>query len=403
MRYFRIQDMGRAGLAVSLLFLFFAGGCATSASPPPKIIPFELVDGHIYVRAIINGEGPYSFVVDTGAAHTILSPRAAVSTLIERREQSNVFGFGPTTLPITALRRVTLGLPGDVQLPLGHVDEAPGSLFDYFASASGRELDGILGYDLFARYVVEIDPDAQALQLHEPATFRYRGRGAKLKLKGHQGIARVPVGIIANSGDKPVQCWLTVDTGAAADIVLCKPFLERHSIDTKISVRASQSGGVGGTMIGTTGRIAGVQLGPFDLGGFYAEFSRDSGKVGDGVLGQGILLRFKVFVDYTHGLLILEPRKNLPSIRRRDQSGIVLMAEGPALRAYRLEHVFADSPAEKAGLRHGDKLISIDSRPASELTLDAIRDRFRSNERCPVTIQRDGFVIETVIELQSRD
>jgi hypothetical protein len=46
-------------------------------------IPFELVDDHIYLRVSVNGSSPLSFILDTGASHTILNLRNA-----------NAFGMG---------------------------------------------------------------------------------------------------------------------------------------------------------------------------------------------------------------------------------------------------------------------------------------------------------------------
>ena len=41
----------------------------------------------------------------------------------------------------------------------------------------GRPLDGIIGYDLFDRYVVLIDYDAQVLRLYDSETYQYDAKG----------------------------------------------------------------------------------------------------------------------------------------------------------------------------------------------------------------------------------
>jgi Aspartyl protease len=45
-------------------------------------IPFELddyhIDNHIFLHVSINGSSPLSFILDTGASHTVLSLRLSV-------------------------------------------------------------------------------------------------------------------------------------------------------------------------------------------------------------------------------------------------------------------------------------------------------------------------------------
>src|SRR5580658_9085634 len=43
----------------------------------PVVIPFDLVDGHIFVDVRIDGSGPYRFAVDTGASDVVASDVAA--------------------------------------------------------------------------------------------------------------------------------------------------------------------------------------------------------------------------------------------------------------------------------------------------------------------------------------
>ena len=44
-------------------------------------VPFEIIDGRIYVQAEVNGRGPYRFAVDTGASGLGRADASLVSTL----------------------------------------------------------------------------------------------------------------------------------------------------------------------------------------------------------------------------------------------------------------------------------------------------------------------------------
>lgn len=56
----------------------------SAAGKSALAIPFELVDSHIFLRISVNGSRPLSFILDTGASHTILSLRNAGSVTLIR-------------------------------------------------------------------------------------------------------------------------------------------------------------------------------------------------------------------------------------------------------------------------------------------------------------------------------
>jgi C-terminal processing protease CtpA/Prc len=58
-------------------------------------------------------------------------------------------------------------------------------------------------------------------------------------------------------------------------------------------------------------------------------------------------------------------------------SGVSLGAVGPEFKTVRVRLVIPGSPAEGAGIRPGDVLVSLNGRPAVELGLDEIRTMFR--------------------------
>jgi predicted aspartyl protease len=45
--------------------------------PATNAIPFELRDNHIQLQTFINGKGPFRFILDTGAAETVILPATA--------------------------------------------------------------------------------------------------------------------------------------------------------------------------------------------------------------------------------------------------------------------------------------------------------------------------------------
>jgi serine protease DegQ len=116
-------------------------------APVSYQVPFRLTEvKHIMVRARINGKGPYNFIVDTGA------PALFVSTALAKKlgVASDKDGWG------TFDRFEIEG--GAV------VEKAEGKIADPFQlegmnrmGLAGVELHGVIGYNVLARFKIELD------------------------------------------------------------------------------------------------------------------------------------------------------------------------------------------------------------------------------------------------------
>jgi hypothetical protein len=138
-----------AGLAV----LLWVSAASVPADEPAKgrnpsfQVPYRLTETkHILVRAKLNGKGPYNFVLDTGA------PALFVGTGVAKKVgvAANNDGWGTFE---------RMELEGGLVL-----DKIQGQVADPFQlegmnqmGLAGAELHGVLGYNLLARYKIEID------------------------------------------------------------------------------------------------------------------------------------------------------------------------------------------------------------------------------------------------------
>ena len=124
-------------------------------------IPFEEDDGHIFLKVRINDSKPVWFGLDTGATHSLIDLRYAESLRLKSESSQPIGGAGGYE-EASIFKNVSIKLPGaDL-----YNQTLWGLGLDAIASANGREMAGILGYDLFKRFVVDIDYGANA---DEPA------------------------------------------------------------------------------------------------------------------------------------------------------------------------------------------------------------------------------------------
>ena len=396
-----------ATCVLALVLLHAAGGCAASprVPPPDAVVPFELWDDWIVVRAEVNGAGPYSFVVDTGAGFSLVSPAvtsaAAAAPPISRGKDYSMRGVGAATRPMTRLDGLDVAFVGGSELRVEWVAESPALVFDPLSAAAGVRIDGLLGFDLFRRYVVEVDYDGRVLRLYEPATYGYRGPGALVPIESDKGKAFIRARVTARQGDEPVDCLLTLDTGGGADVMFNGRLLNRHALDERVNTRPTEGVGIAGDFPIAVGRVAALQLGPYKLTDVTAGFARHEVRdESDGLLGAGVLRRFRVVVSYPHRCVILVPGRKFNNRRPRDHSGIALEAFGPELRDYRVAHVLPDSPATDAGVREGDEVVAVDGRPTRALTMPEVEKLLRTGGTRAITLRRAGAEIELRLRLR---
>lgn len=118
----------------------------------PLRVPFELVDGRIYVTASVNRGGPYRFAVDTGASGMGRADARLVAALGLRASGQVDNSDGVRTTRSDTLRLEALALGGLVRRDVEVITR------DYASRLSAAQrFDGILGRDFFGDGLLVID------------------------------------------------------------------------------------------------------------------------------------------------------------------------------------------------------------------------------------------------------
>ncbi len=143
------------------------GDCWLDPAAPPVLETRRLPSGHLLVRARVEGAEPGWFFLDSGAAGLFVTPRVSRQAGLARLGALRVrSGGGNLDAGLVRGARLTVGPltlwnPLFAELDLGEVERI-----------LGLEVAGILGYDLFRRAVVVMDPQRGTAELHDPFTYR---------------------------------------------------------------------------------------------------------------------------------------------------------------------------------------------------------------------------------------
>ena len=156
-------------------------------------LPITIVDNRVIVDVTLNGSGPYKFILDSGAGRGAVLDAALFAHLgLTSNAESQESGAGEKTQRALhgTLASLAIGL-GDLRfskLPIRAVDLAP------LAGVIGfPQLDGVLGDDLFRRYVVHVDSRiARSFESNQRATFAFRRERSRCRFVSTRISSRSP-------------------------------------------------------------------------------------------------------------------------------------------------------------------------------------------------------------------
>jgi len=379
---------------------------AMPAPPPPDFaiaggassatIPFELLNNHIYVQATINGKGPFRLLCDTGGAN-ILTPPAAAALGLKAEGALQGRGVGEKSEDVALAPVDSLAL-GDVTLSRQVFAIFP---MASFSSVEGVAVDGLVGHEIFKRFVVRVDYEAGRLTLTLPSAFVYHGAGTVVPFRFNENVPEVDGEIDGIPGK------FDIDTGSRSSLDLMAPFVEAHNLTAKYQPKfeAVTGYGVGGAARSAVTRAGLLKLGTVEVRQPVTELSLQkkgafTSQYEAGNVGAGVLKRFNLIFDYAHEQIIFERNANDAHRDTFDRAGWWVNASGDALEVM---DVVPGGPAAEAGVKTGDRVLEVDGTPAPRVSLPALRARLRSEApgtKIRLRVESGGAVREVTLTLR---
>jgi hypothetical protein len=269
-------------------------------------VSFRLERNRVIIPTSVNGSQPLNLILDTGMGfdgvylfHKEFVDMMDTAGAIEVR----VPGAGSGE-PSTALMIETGTLRfGDITVDSQRVIISHSEYTQTFPT------DGVIGWNLFGHYTVEIDYDRESILLHDPGKFTADSTWFSLPVTMKENLPFFEGRVEVVDGEiVPMTLYIDLASGDALELLL--------GDDPKFSVPDDiDSGyiatGLSGDIHGYRGWSQHLWLSDYMLSDVATVFApadvRSKQKGADGILGNDCVRRFNIVFDYANSRLLLRP------------------------------------------------------------------------------------------------
>ncbi len=243
-----------------------------------------------------------------------------------------------------------------------------------------KDVDGIIGFELFSQFAVTIDFDKSEIILVEPEKFKMPSNAEELPL-------------LIKGGFPWLSCSAEMIGGAVAPMELVVDIGASHAISLNVgtheaivppdnSVETLLGKTISGPIYGKVGRIKSLHLGELELHDVMSSFQTGprhgpSAMEKHGNLGNGAIRRFNVTFDYSNKRMILVENSHFNEPFEYNMSGIEYTETDEG--SLKIERILAGSPAEEAELSPGDLIHSVNGQPLTSISRDELRRILRAD------------------------
>ena len=285
--------------------------------PPSRritAVPFtQLTGGIVILRARLDSfPDTLNFILDTGSSGISLDS----STV-------DYLGLVPTPTDrtirgIAGIKKVSFLYDRQLHLPGLTIDNLNFHINDYeiLTAVYGERIDGIIGYSVFSRYIMKMDYDSMKVTFFTKGTFRYPRGGYLLK----PAISQLVTQPLRVKDERTIYSRFLYDMGAGLCLLLSRDFVEDSAIISNKRKRWVKEGeGLGGKIDMELTVMKEVRVGPYKFRNvpifiFDDEFNVTSYPYMGGLLGNDILRRFNVILNYAKGDIYITPNTHFNDV-----------------------------------------------------------------------------------------
>ncbi|MGH2665948.1 aspartyl protease family protein [Flavobacterium sp.] len=267
-------------------------------------IPFRIgADNRIHISGKVNDSDTLDLIYDTGAGISVIT-----SSLIGNKVKINLDGTtenngmdGISTVNKSSKNTIKIGNYLWENIPLLSID---------YKSKTNFPFDVVLGWLVFEGKVVEIDYETQNIILHNSVP-KLSSEYSKLEFKLIEGIHYIKSKLVVNGIES--ETWFDFDTGSNGNLFIGQKFAKENNLnDAMKTIRKNTSKGSTGIEIeNKEALLPKLIIGNYEM---YQIPMAIQQKEIENIehnenIGNNILKRFNVFIDFNNETIYLKPNR----------------------------------------------------------------------------------------------
>jgi hypothetical protein len=387
-------------LALFILLLSVSRAQEEFIEPASKLlsrIPFtQLTGGVVILQAQLdNFPDTLNFILDTGSSGISLdSTTVAYFKLHPEASDRTIRG-------IAGIKKVGFLYNRSLRFPNLIVDSLNFHVNDYsvLTSVYGEQIDGIIGYSLFSRYILKVNYDSLKIDICSKGSIRYPKGGSLFR----PILSTLPVQYARIKDESTHNARFLHDIGAGVCLMLSQDFVDDSSLlQKKRKLWPKDGEGIGGKISMNLTVVKELKLGPYRFRNvptyiFEDAFNITSYPYLGGLIGNDILRRFNVIFNYPKRDIHMVPNSHFRDPFDYSYSGIELYhINGEIL----IGTVAKGSPAEVAGIKENDELIAVNNDFSQNFS------RYKTallspNTKVKLIVRRNGELIQLEMKVKS--
>lgn len=356
----------------------WSSGILTSTS-----IPFELAGNLVVLPLEINGVKT-KFILDTGmpmmgGLFTDFSKAAAFNFNYVGEAQVGGAGGGGAKAKIANGIKFKIG---DLEFNNQTFVVMPES-----KNLSFFETDGVIGGEIFTRFIVDINYDNQIITLTEPAHYNFSKDAEEIQLPFEFNYPFINCSATMESGEV-IPLNMVLDLGASHNLSLVLGSQNNIVLPEK-NLKVSTGRGITKEIFGFTGRIKEFKIGFYTFNNPLISFNENKlmSFEKEGNLGSGILRRFNITFDYPNKRIFIKPNKSFYNSFEFNMAGIQFSKSKDGRMI--IDNVLPNTPGSEAGLEKEDVLLMVNNVNIGDINKNDLKNIFeKENAIVELTIKR---------------
>lgn len=360
-------------------------------------VPFTQLTGGVVLLKACFGSFPdtLNFILDTGSGGISLDSTTGVYFKLNPEPSER------TIRGIAGIKKVSFLYNQQLHFPRLTIDSLNFHVNDYeiLTNVYGEKIDGIIGYSVLSRYILKVNYDSLFIDFYTPGSIKYPRGGFLFK----PIINTLPVQSLRIKDERVINSRFLYDMGAGLNLMLTTDFIEDSAfLSKKRKLFVKEAEGLGGKIDMYMTVIKEVKLGPYKFRKVPIYVFNDSFNVTSypylgGILGNDLLRRFNVIMNYPKGDFYLSPNRHFSDFFDYSYSGLELyLIDGEII----IGDVAVGSPADKAGLKEGDLVVAINKNFSRNLGQYKIALQ-AAGEKVKIIVQRNGELLEFNVKVKN--